>query len=394
MVRAGMKEASALSPTPSRDMKKPLLERLGLEYLRRKSQALPRVDATDSISLLNPEERKALARIVRGAVARAALAGALSAAVSAAAEVVADHFFTAEHGGVDNKLFYWALVGGVTALAAIAEIVYLYWDSLEAVHDMSRAAGLDPFATSDDQTAVAAALARAALELPNPTDHAFGVDPRREASKLRLAVASLLYKVKVSVTNFLLKVVVRRIAGRALVRTWLPFVAVPGTAAWNAIVCYIVLREARIRVMGPSAAQEMVSAIFDQGIDPSPEARMTFVRAVASSIVRTEDLHPNLYAVLSEVSKRAPEPIPAGIDDSAAFLQSLQSLRPDEQRMALQVLAAAAIIDGRFTSAERRLIREAQAACGRSGDEKVAERLRRAFISGDGSLDTLIRTSI
>ena len=391
-----MDKAAEGSQTRTQDLKKPLLERLGLEYLRRRSQALPRAFASDAISLLNPEERRALSAIVRGAVLRAGLAGALSAGISAAAEVLADHLFTTTPADVHEKMRYWALVGGATVIAAILEILFLYWDSLRAVHEMSRAAGLDPFATSqsDEQAAVAAALARAALELPNPTEHAFGVNPRREASKLRLASASLLYKVKVSITNFLIKIVVRRITGRALVRTWLPFVAVPGTAAWNAIVCYIVLREARIRVMGPSAAKELITAIFDQGIDPSPEARMTFVRAVASSIVRTEDLHPNLYAVLAEVTSRVEVPIPDGIDDSAAFLQCLAKLSPEEQRLALQVLSTAAIIDGRFTSAERRLIREAQEACGRTGDEKVAERLRKAFISGDGSLDALIRTSI
>ena len=37
---------------------------------------------------------------------------------------------------------------------------------------------------------------------------------------------------------------------------WLPFVAVPITAAWNAYVCRLIMREARIRAMGPSDASE------------------------------------------------------------------------------------------------------------------------------------------
>jgi len=378
---------------PPEQKAQPLLERLGVRYFRRMSAALPRVAAADAISVLNADERRALAGIVRGAVLRACLAGALSAVVCAAAEVIADRIYGPDHPGFDQTVRYWAIVGGATVLSAVIEILFLYWDSLRAVHRMARAAGLDPFATegSDDEKAVAAALARAALELPNPTESAFGVNPRREASRLKLALASLLYKVKVSVTNFAIKILVRRLAGRALVRTWLPFVAVPGTAAWNGIVCYIVLREARIRVMGPSAARELVGAIFDQGISLSPEGRIALVRAVASSIVRTEDLHPNLHAVLVEVMRRVDDPLPEGIDDSKAFLDALGRLRPEEQKMALQVLTAAAVIDGRFTSAEELLLVEAQSACGRPGDARAAERLRRAFIRGDGSLDSLIR---
>ncbi|MDC0739898.1 LBF_2804 family protein [Polyangium mundeleinium] len=389
-----MVSASGTDPAAQVETKAPLLERLGVLYFRRLSASLPRVAAADAVSVLNAEERRHLSVVVRGAVIRASLAGAVSAALAAGAEVLADRLFGAEHASFDVTARYWALVGGVTIVTAVAEILYLYWDSLRAVHQLSRAAGLDPFATeaSSDGAAVAAALARAALELPNPTERVFGVDPRREASKIKLAIASLLYKVKVSVTNFAVKVLVRRLAGRALVRTWLPFVAVPGTAAWNGLVCWIVLREAKIRVMGPSAARELVGAIFDQGITLSAEGRLALVRAVASSIVRTEDLHPNLHAVLVEVLRRVDDPLPEDIDDSRVFLDVLARLPPAEQRMALQILLSAAIIDGRYTSAEKRLLHEAQAACGRTPDVRPAERLRRAFVAGAGSLDELIRT--
>lgn len=372
----------------------PLLERLGVLYFRRMSASLPNVQTQDAIYVLNADERKALAGIVRGTVFRACLAGAASAAIAAAAEAYAEKTYGATHVNFDIALHYWSIVIGFTVVAAILEILFLYWDSLRAVHRMARAAGYDPFGQNagDDQAAVASALARAALELPNPTESTFGVNPHREASKIKLLFASLLYKVKVSITNFAIKLLVRRIAGRALVRTWLlPFLAIPGTAAWNGIVCYIVLREARIRVMGPSAAHELIAAIFDQKIPLSTEARVTLVRAVASSIVRTEDLHPNLQAVLVEVMRRIEDPLPEGVDDSLVFLDKLRDLTVPERRMALQVLAAAAIIDGRFSGTETKLVREALHVCGLQPDVEPVDRLRKAFVRGDGSLDLLVR---
>ncbi|HRI65782.1 MAG TPA: hypothetical protein PK156_16160 [Polyangium sp.] len=384
-----------IAPNPAKtNPPRPLLERLGVLYFRRMSASLPNVNAQDAVYVINADERKALAGIVRGAVFRACLAGAASAAIAAAAEAYAEKSFGSTHANVDTALQYWGIVIGFTVLAAILEILFLYWDSLRAVHRMARAAGYDPFGhnASEEQAAVAAALARAALELPNPTESTFGVNPHREASKIKLLFASLLYKVKVSITNFAIKLLVRRIAGRALVRTWLlPFLAIPGTAAWNGIVCFIVLREARIRVMGPSAAHELISAIFDQKVALSAEARVTLVRAVASSIVRTEDLHPNLQAVLVEVMRRIEDPLPEGIDDSSVFLDKLGHLTVHEQRMALRVLSAAAIIDGRFSGTEKKLVREALVKCGLSPDVGPVERLRRAFVRGDGALDTLVR---
>lgn len=393
---------SASTAAPTQKTKKaqtPLLERLGVLYFERRSAQVPRAIAADSISVLNPEERKQLVRITRGAVARACLAGALSAIVCGIAEIIADQFFAPDPNttsiaqNLSQNARYWGFVGGLTVIAAVFEILFLYWDSLRSVHALAHAAGLDLFPKDGERKQVAAALSRAALELPNPVDHAFGVDPHREASKIRLFLASILYKLKVSVSNFLVKTVVRRILGRALVRTWLPFVAVPITALWNGIVTWIVLREARIRAMGPSAAKELSDAIFGQGITPSEEGKAALVRAVASSVVRTEDFHPNLMELLSEVLARVGKPVAEtdqGIDDSRAFLEHLPQLSPDDQRLSLQMLTVAALIDGRFTAAEKQLLSDAYRICGKHLDIAAAERLRKAFVSGDAGLDKLI----
>ena len=81
---------------------------------------------------------------------------------------------------------FWSVVIVVTIVASIFEIGFLYWDALRSVHAMASAAGLK-LAESDltgERRDVALALARAALELPNPPHRTFGVDPRRESSPL------------------------------------------------------------------------------------------------------------------------------------------------------------------------------------------------------------------
>lgn len=367
----------------------PILVRWGVRYFRTLSKKLGPIEDGDGVHFLNPDERAALRRIERGAVTRAAVAGALSTVVAATAEVLAHPLLgpDPDQASFSSTARFWAIVGGATVLASIIEILYLYWDGLRAVHALSRAAGLDLFPNGDDDAALAGAMARAALELPNPTGRRHGVDPWREASRLRLVVASIVYKLKVSVTNFAVKALVRRMLGRAFVRTWLPFVAVPITAAWNGVVCWLIMREARIRAMGPSAAHEMISAVFAStpADDLDAETRRVAVRAVASSIVRTEDMHPNLAAVLREVLAHAP---PADGDDasdldlSRVFLERLAALDEGKQRFVLRVLAVASIIDGRLTRAERALIVEARRICGLDADLSAVERLRVAFLEG------------
>lgn len=365
----------------------PLLVRMGVRYLRGFAKGKQKPVAADAIHLLNPDERRALKRIERGAIARAALAGALSSVTSAAVEVVITRPILGNHprdATLGEQVRFYAILGAATVLASIVEILFLYWDGLRSVHRLAHEAGLDLFPEAESESsAVAIAMARAALELPNPIDELFGVNPRREASKLRLMFASLIYKAKVSLTNFVMKIVVRRSLGRAVVRSWLPFVAVPFTAAWNGIVSWTILREARIRAMGPSAASEMLDIVFAaHPAELGEDARACVVRAVASSIVRTEDLHPNLVALLAEVMRRA-NVRDDKIDDTKAFLARLAALRSDDQTCILRVLAIASIIDGRLTRNERRLLVEAKVACGRDASIGAVEHLRRAFVAGD-----------
>jgi len=166
-----------------------------------------------------------------------------------------------------------------------------------------------------------------------------------------------------------------------VVRVWLAFVAVPVSACWNALVAFRVIREARVRAMGPSFVHEVSTALLDGGA-LSPAGRGAALRAVASAIVRTHDLHPNLIALLHAVHRQTDQTPPPDVDSTAAFIASLRDLEATERASVLELLGAAAVVDGRLTAAEKRLLREARAACGLSTDRTDVHRLRRAFLSG------------
>ncbi|MBM4776182.1 MAG: hypothetical protein GQE15_00645 [Archangiaceae bacterium] len=379
---------------------KPLLERVAVQYFARRSERapVPVTEAADAVHFLNPTERAAMRAVARGAIIRAAIAGAISGLISAGAEVWATPL--APEGTPlwsAGSLKFWAIVGGATAVASVAEILFLYWDILRSTHELARAAGLELFGANRkaSDAALADALARAALELPNPIDDPRGINPRRESSKMRLLLASLAYKAKVGVTNFLMKMLLRRVLARVLVRgtlqTLLPFVGVPVTALWNGLVTWWVLREARIRAMGPSASQELVDLIFADAPSLSDEGRISAARAVAASIVRTQDLHPNLTALLDEVMVHVKHTGNAELDDVGEFLAGLKKLPPAEVRVSLQVLAIACIVDGRFTAREKRLWTDALAAAGKPIELDRIERLRAEFVRGQGVADDVIR---
>lgn len=372
-----------------------LFERFGLAVLRRAPARAAVAGEDDPIHVLNADELRELRRIERLAVLRAATAGALSGAASAAVAIWAQQRYIAHDGtaysGADAVRF-WSLVVAATIVASIFEIGFLYWDALRSVHAMASAAGLklSDSDLSGERREVALALARAALELPNPPERVLGVDPRREAVRWRFAVAALLYKAKIALTTFLIKITLRGLLGRVMGRWLFELITIPVTAIWNAVVCFMVVREARLRTMGPSAALELAGyALADW--TPNPAGRAAAFRSVAAAVVRTQDFHPNHLALLRVLADRLGAHDLDDIDDSVRFVRDLGALDANDRRLVLRLLVVAAVLDGKLTRAEKRLLSEAFAACRRPLAIERVEELRRAFSAGRGLDFELVR---
>jgi len=372
-----------------------LTERLALHLLRRQRSIAAVAPPDDPIHLLTPEEQSALQRIERQAVWRAAAAGALSALASAVASIVAhiSHPVDGLNVSWHNLVTYWGWVGTVTLVASIIEIGFLYWDALRSVHNMACAAGLalDAAHERGGTTDVLSALARAALELPNPPKPLAGIDPHREASPLLIIFASLLYKAKIALSTLLLKALIRGALGRATARAVLDLIGVPVTAVWNAVVCHYVLREARLRILGPSAVVELLSNVLESR-HITRMAWQVAERAVASAVVRTRDFHPNHVALIGALSRHAPLSEIEQPDNTERFILELAKLGPTDQEFVLRVLVIAAILDGRLTRAERRLLAQAFSTCQRRLDLGRIRDVLRAFRAGR-PLDTAIRSA-
>ena len=388
--------------------KRRVVEELAVRYFRRRAARAStgaRAEGGDAVHFLNPEERRALRRIERVAVLRAGLVGGVTAGLGAAVSVAALPLLgdDPDHAG----WWPWLKYLGVTLLASLPlvllELSLIYWNAIDSVHKLAAAAGVPLFgaaATGEDEEEerqseraegetrtgdelFAAVLARAALEIPNPPRPMFGIDPRREASRMRILLATIVYKAKVSLTKFLVKTLLTRIFGRAALRAWIPFVAAPVTALWDALVCRRALREARLRALGPSAARELLDFVLAPHPEPSAALGESLLRAVGTAVVRSRDFHPNLVQLFDGLRRRLGSEDVDELDDVPRFIASLRDLAPAEQRSALQLLCVACVLDGRAGPAERAIMTRAFRVCGRSPPRVQVLVLQRSLLSGD-----------
>ena len=375
---------------PAAADKLPFLERLGVQYLNSISAGLPpvKLGPDDPVHVLNQEEREALSRTMRIGTLKGLAAGAAAGLAGAVVEMLVETEVMPTFG-----LPNWAAIGCITVFVTILEIGYLYKVCLDCVHALARQAGVHLGEEGDERferQIHARALARAALELPNPIEPKFGVNPRGETSKMWLVAVTLLYKAKVGLTNFIFKAVFRRILGRFGLRYAAALVAVPVVAVWDAVVCWRVLWEARVRVLGPSAAREFASVLLDPPPDLSPEGRRVVVGAVAACVLRKADMHPNLLAFLREIVERVGPPEEEVEHSTADFLAALKLLPKHEQKVALQVVCASAAMDGRLRRRERDLINASFGAAGIEPPMETVKQITKALAQGDAvSFDLL-----
>lgn len=377
----------------------PKLERRGIEAFRKLEGRYPPLSGDEVIHILDDQERATIRRLARRMILIAFGIGAMSGLISSIASfalAVPEHVTTTFWEDLGDFL----IVNGVTIVATMIEVAILYRYALRTVHLIAREAGIQLVPASDDpdldeKRAVALALARAALELPNPPQNPFGIDPYREISKFRLVVATIFYKLKISLTNFILRILIRRVAGRTIVKAYLTFTDVLVTGAWDAWVAWRMTRQAKIRALGPSACESLLEQILRDEGEVSKDVYEAMLRAVAIVIVRDRDVHPNLLALMRAIARRSGIAAVEGLDEGRRFTEALAGLDAHARSLVYEVLVLSSFPDGKVTRSERELLREVLAADGRRLDERALATVCKRFAYGDpiprAMLDQVIR---
>jgi len=93
-------------------------------------------------------------------------------------------------------------------------------------------------------------LSRIIMELPEHKEHnnSFNIIHQNQQDK-GLFLWTILYKVKVVVSNFLLKFIARKVLAKTSFRVYSPYIATLGTGIWDGIVFYIGIRNVQHKIM-------------------------------------------------------------------------------------------------------------------------------------------------
>jgi len=327
-----------------------LLEKIGVRYFGRLSHKL---EYDSEIHLKNIPSDKVLQvvanNITLNAVIIAFLVGALTSVPAVWFEMYYRESFT--------TFYYYGLLSAITLVLLIVEVGILYWLGMRSTYTLAYMTGYDGIHEEElpPEYDLKNMMVRSALELEDPAIEYLGINPHKYVSKKWLIVRTLLYKAKIILSSIVLKLILKKVAGRYGVRIGFVWVAIPVTAIWDAVVMYRVVKDARLRLFGYHLSKYIIEEILTDRVlnSYSPHVREGAIRAVSTVMVLSKTYHPNNIILLIRLSSNFDISESKDYDDLDKFLEHLNSASKEEQHL-LRILAGiSAIFDGVFNSTEK-----------------------------------------
>lgn len=306
------------------------------------------------LHLLNAAERRQLRRTECLVMLLAALLSVLGFLVYYLPIYRHPQLFPALHltlFGVSFK-FAWAELLWCVLLTSV-ELLLLVLLNLASVHDIAAATGFITSATKPDRRAV---VLQIGLERKSTEASRYGIDPFEGLSKSWLLLFNFVLKLKGWLGNQLIRYLTRLLLGRYAVRTLLDFVGLPLYMAINAYAVYVVMREARVVVMGQTVIRLLLERLPPWAL--SAKEKELLYDTLQYIAISKRDFHPNHCLLTRELLTHFHIPSKPRHSLPADYLAKLQCAPEAAGALCRLVIVLGFLLDGQFSWRERSSLRQ------------------------------------
>ncbi|MEZ4938104.1 MAG: hypothetical protein R2799_10985 [Crocinitomicaceae bacterium] len=219
-----------------------------------------------AIHILSPEEQKDLIRIRWVSLSLAALAGAIGVVACYVPYHVWPEYFPDqlikipildEYHAVPVIFLIFSLV------LVVIEIAFLTYNNIRTVREVSHACGY-PSPTDREFEQRVDQLVSVGLEKKPKNQSELGINPYFGMPKFYVLLITVFNIIKATLTNALMKLIVRRLLGRYALRMLVDLLGIPIYAFWNAWAANRVYKEAKTRVLAPPNIQILLNHLVKE----------------------------------------------------------------------------------------------------------------------------------
>lgn len=244
---------------------------------------------------------------------------------------------------VEFELYY--TLYGIVML--FPEIWALNFVNLRAVRNIARVCHFPNTSVKDYKEQIEL-LTEAGLEMPAKHLALFQVDPFIGLSKFSYYSLFILAKLKATLSNIAVKLLVKRFLGRYALRIVTDLAGIPIFAFWNAWASRQVIKETKMRLMASGATEDFLEEISEADLQRVETKIIPLFHFIAQ---QKRAYNFALYAYMKEVLKKMPD-LPLE-NKKEIQLDDLFSESEAENRLLAKMLVFGLMVDGSLSIKEK-----------------------------------------
>lgn len=186
----------------------------------------------------------------------------------------------------------------------------------------------------------------------------YGIDPYQGMRMSQVWLFNLFIALKATLSNMIVKILVRRILGRYAVRQVLDLLGIPIFAFWNIMATRTILREARVMIMGQNLIDSFLP-FFEKTalkIKDVPETKALIYDTLQFIAVSKRDYHANHAYLTAKILPLFEIPVETLHPVPSDYTQRLITAHPSLTRFCQFIIIIGLLLDGQISRRERKRI--------------------------------------
>lgn len=267
-------------------------------------------------------------------------------------------------------------------ILVMIEIMLLTFLNIWCAHEVAVATG---FLTHENKqsTHKRNLLVDIGLEKKNKQELKYGIDPLQGINKTALLTWNFFFILKATLSNMLFKILIQRMLGRYAFQAVKDFGGIPIFAAWNAYGTKVILKEARVVIMGQNLIEQVVAKIrVDQ--EPTPEFKNLLYDTMQYIAINKRDFHQNHYVLtkmLFTVYRVEPKTVHL-LEEG--YLEKLQLAAEEEKKICMLLIVIGFLLDGSISIREMLQMNELRRLGLLDIDTENIKQYQKDFLNGRG----------
>lgn len=351
-----------------------------------------KVNTDNQLFLLTDEEIKTIRRKESIAIWLAAFFGAMGVVLLYVPQYLLPQYFPDSTFRLSGKTFTVPVVMLVYSLVlVIIEIILLTFLNIWCAHEIAVATGFLNYQSKKEKDK-RSLLVNIGLEKKNKEILKYGIDPLQGINRKALMLWNFFFILKATLSNMLFKVLIQRLLGRYAVKALQDFAGIPIFALWNAYGTKLILKEARVIIMGQNLI-EHVSALVRKDQQPTEAFKNLLYDTLQYIAVSKRDFHQNHYILTKNlfeiygITSKETHWLEKG------YYQKLHAAGKEEKEICQLLICIGFILDGKLSYNEQLQLKELQQEGLIDLSSSEIKKYQRDFLNGRG-IEELIKKYI